>query len=211
MSLIHCRFKKKRNKRKEEKKRVLLSLFCILKKKRQIVFLFTQVYESLNLIYSSHSGFMAMNNMLRALTFVFLKWKNISLFQWIWWKFVKGIINSTSHLYLKFYFCVFGILYVGGIFLKTKFQYFWIHMKHSPYCPAYLALPLSNGMAFPLSNGVAFPLSSGVAFPLSNGVVFPFPLSDGVAFPLHIIFSVSRRVEQSRSENSSHSKFVFVH
>ena len=67
--------KKKRKKESTSKPFFCILCVCVCVCMWQILFLPTQVCESLNRIYSSNGGFMAVNNMLRALTLLFFKWR----------------------------------------------------------------------------------------------------------------------------------------
>lgn len=188
----------KKKKRKRKKSTSNLSLFCILFfKMTNYVSLYSSIWKSVNLIYSSNGGFMAMNNMLRALIFLFFKWRkhffgSVDLVEFCWRDY-KFNIRS-------FLVCVWNFMYRRNLFWwwGEDFTASGFHMKPLPHCCAYAstelgvknpALPLCNDVAvlLLLSNGVAFPL------PLSNDVVVPLLLSSGVAFPHHIIFLVSGR------------------
>lgn len=96
----------------------------------------------MNLIYFSNIGFMAMNNMLRALTFFILQVK-IFLVQWIWWKFVGETTNLPPDVTILFV-CVRNSSYRrnccgwGQAFSCTS----GFHVKPSSNCPDYMSAEL---------------------------------------------------------------------
>lgn len=151
----------KRNKKAEVFPAFLFSVYICIYFMTNCVHLYSNVWKSVTLIYSSNSGFMAVNNILRALTyFYFSSQENISLVRWIWWQFVGGTINSTSDLSLSFDLCVFGIVCigelggVGGKILAVLLDSLW-----NPHLTALLTWVLnweSGNPALPLSNGVVF-------------------------------------------------------
>lgn len=141
-------------KKKKGKKRVLLSFFlytfslcvCVTSS----VPLYSSIWKSVNCIYSSNGGFVAVNNMLSALTLLFFKWRKHFFGSMNLVEVCSREYKFTSDLSL----CVFGILYIGSfLFLREDFSASGLHMTLSPHCPTYTsneqgvktpALSLSN-------------------------------------------------------------------
>ena len=128
---------------KKGKKRVLLSFFlytfslcvCVTNS----VPLYSSIWKSVNHIYSSNGGFVAVNDMPSALTLLFFKWRKHFFGSMNLVEVCSREYKFTSDLSL----CVFGILYIGSfLFLREDFGASGLHMTLSPHCPTYT----SNGL-----------------------------------------------------------------